>query len=275
MANGSGLAIAGIIIGIVVATQVSDFESADLDLPDVNSTRDDDVDSTRDDNADSTRDEDDDSTRREVPTRIDAGIPGVEVAGAVTSVEGSAKVVALTFSSGPDPANTPQILDILDRHGVPATFCVIGEQARDYPELVRRISDEGHTLCSQGLSQDPQLAGRDDAEIRAEIEGARAAIQAAAPGAAVPYFRAPAGEFSARVNEIAEAYEHTPLGWSVDPRDWAQPGPAAIVDAVLDSARPGAIFVLHDGGGDRSDTVAALDVLITDLRTEGYEIVVP
>ncbi|HEX6326926.1 MAG TPA: polysaccharide deacetylase family protein [Jiangellaceae bacterium] len=274
MANGSGLAIAGIIIGIVVATQVSDFESADLDLPDVNSTGDDNVDSTGDDNVDSTGDEDDDSTNGEVPTRIDAGIPGVEVAGAVTSVEGSAKVVALTFSSGPDPANTPQILEILDRHGVPATFCVIGEQARDYPELVRRISDEGHTLCSQGLSQDHQLAGRHDAEIRAEIEGARAAIQAAAPGVAVPYFRAPAGVFSPRVNEIAEAYEHTPLGWSVDPRDWAQPGPAAIVDAVLDSARPGAIVVLHDGG-DRSDTVAALDVLITDLRTEGYEIVVP
>ncbi|HSJ62252.1 MAG TPA: polysaccharide deacetylase family protein [Jiangellaceae bacterium] len=272
MANGSGLAIAGIIIGIVVATQVSDFESADSDLPDASSTS--------DDNADSTLDEDDDPTQQdptqqEVPTRIDAGIPGVEVAGAVTSVEGSAKVVALTFSSGPDPGNTPQILDVLGRHGVPATFCMTGEQARDYPELVRRISDEGHTLCSQGLSQDPQLAGRDDAQIRAEIEGARAAIQAAVPGVAVPYFRAPAGEFSAEVNEIAEAYEHTPLGWSVDPRDWAQPGPAAIVDAVLESARPGAIVVLHDGGGNRSDTVAALDMLITDLQTEGYQIVVP
>jgi peptidoglycan/xylan/chitin deacetylase (PgdA/CDA1 family) len=283
MANGSGLAIAGIIIGIVVATQVSDFESADLDLPDVNSTRDDDTDSTRDDDADSTRDGDADSTRdgdadstrREVPTRIDAGIPDVEVAGAVTSVEGSAKVVALTFSSGPDPAYTPQILDVLDRHEVPATFCVIGEQVRDHPELVRRISDEGHTLCSQGLTQDAGLNHREDAEIRAEIEGGRDAIQAAAPGAGVPYFRAPAGAFSAEVNDVAEANDHTPLGWSIDPRDWEQPGAAAIVDTVLDEVNPGDIVVLHDGGGDRSDTVAALDSLISELQNEGYEIVVP
>jgi peptidoglycan/xylan/chitin deacetylase (PgdA/CDA1 family) len=275
MANGSGLAIAGIIIGIVVATQVSDFESADLDLPDVNSTGDEDSDSTGAEDSDSTGAEDSDSTQQDVPTQIDAGSPGVQMAGAVTSVEGSANVVALTFSSGPDPAYTPQILDVLDRHGVPATFCVVGEQVRDYPELVRRISDEGHTLCSQGLTQDAGLPHREDAEIQAEIEGGRVAIQAAAPGVGVPYFRAPAGAFSAEVNDIAEAYDHTPLGWSLDSSDWEQPGAAAIVDTVLDEVNPGDIVVLHDGGGDRSDTVAALDVLITALQNEGYEIVVP
>jgi peptidoglycan/xylan/chitin deacetylase (PgdA/CDA1 family) len=183
--------------------------------------------------------------------------------------------VALTFSSGPDPAYTPQILDVLDRHGVPATFCLIGEQVQDHPELVRRISDEGHTLCSQGLTQDAGLPHREDAEIQAEIEHGRDAIQAAAPGVGVPYFRAPAGAFSADVNDIAAAYDQTPLGWSLDPRDWKQPGAAEIVETVLGEVDPGDIVVLHDGGGDRSDTVAALDALITGLQNEGYEIVVP
>lgn len=266
MANGTGAAVAGLIIGIVIATQAGDFESADLDLPDVDSSQEEDADS---------QEEDADSTQEEVPTQIDAGISGVEMTGAVTSVDSGAKVVALTFSSGPDPAHTQQVLDVLERHDVQATFCVIGEQAWEHPELVGRIADEGHTLCNQGLTQDANLADRDDAEIQAEIEGGRDAIQAAVPSVEVPYFRAPAGAFSAEVNEIAEAYDHTPLGWSLDPRDWEQPGAAAIVDTVLAEVNPGDIVVLHDGGGDRSDTVAALDTLITDLQNEGYEIVDP
>ena len=122
MANGSGLAITGVIIGIVVATQVSDFESADLDLPGVNSPRDEDVDSTWDEDADSTRDDDARSRPRDVPTQVDAGVPGGEVTGAVTSVESRFEVVPLSF--GPGPAYTPLIPDVVDRHGVPATFCV-------------------------------------------------------------------------------------------------------------------------------------------------------
>jgi peptidoglycan/xylan/chitin deacetylase (PgdA/CDA1 family) len=269
MANGTGVAITGLIIGIVVATQAGDFERVDIDLPD--STRE--WDSDTDWDAD--RDPDADREPREYPTQIDAGSPGVAMAGAVTSVDDGAKVVALTFSSGPDPVFTPQMLDILDRHDVPATFCVIGEQARDHPELIRRIADEGHTLCSQGLSQDLDLADLDDAGIQAEIVAAGNAIQAAAPGVAVPFFRAPGGGFSTRVNDIAEASGHAPLGWSFDPYDWQQPGVTAISDTVLDEILPGDILVLYDGGGDRSDTVAALDTLITDLRNEGYEIVVP
>lgn len=103
MANGSGLAIAGIIIGIVVATQVSNVESADVDVPDVNSTADEDVNSTGDEDADSTSDEDADSTGQEVPTQIDAGLPGVEIAEAVTSVERQcqSRGIDLFFRPGP------------------------------------------------------------------------------------------------------------------------------------------------------------------------------
>lgn len=269
MANGTGVAITGLIIGIVVATQAGDFESVDIDLPD----RDRQWDSDTDWDAD--REPDADRDPQPIPTQVDGGIADVAMAGALTSVDDGVKAVALTFSSGPDPLYTPSILDILGRHDVPATFCVNGEHAWDHPELVRRIADEGHTLCSQGLGEDLALAGRDDAGIQAEIDAAGAAIQAAAPGVAVPYFRAPGGDFSGRVNDIAEASGHTPLGWSLDPYDWEQTGVTAISDTVVDDVLPGDILVLYDGGGDRSDTVAALDTLITDLRNEGYEIVVP
>jgi peptidoglycan/xylan/chitin deacetylase (PgdA/CDA1 family) len=272
MANGTGAAIAGLIIGIVIATQAGDFESADIDLPDnADSDQSEGTDSDQSDGTDGDRSDNADSAPADVPTQFDGGSTGVAMPGAVTSVNGSAKVVALTFSSSPDPAYTADILDILDRHGVPATFCVAGEQARDNPELIRRIAEEGHALCNQGLTQDPQLADRDDAAIQSEIEGGRDAIQAAGPDVTVPFFRASGGAFSPRVNDIAEAYGHTPLGWSLDPGDWEQLDASPLVDEVI----PGDVIVLHDGGGDRSDTVAALYTLITDLRDEGYEIVVP
>jgi peptidoglycan/xylan/chitin deacetylase (PgdA/CDA1 family) len=164
----------------------------------------------------------------------------------------------LTFSSGPDPAYTPQILDILARHDVPAIFCVNGEQAREHPDLIRLIADDGHTLCSLGMSEDLDRA-----------------IQAAAPGVEVPYFRAPGGSFSTDVNDLAVASGYVPLGWSLDPYGWEQQGVTAISDTVVDEVVPGDIVLLYDGGGDRSDTVTALDELISGLRNEGYEIVVP
>lgn len=110
MANGSGLAITGVIIGVIVATQVGDFESADIDLPDVSVERDGDPDSSSDDDSDSRRDgdsdsgRDDDSRPRAVPTQVDAGSNAVQMAGAVTSVDGGAGLVP----------------------GVPAEFCVTG-----------------------------------------------------------------------------------------------------------------------------------------------------
>jgi peptidoglycan-N-acetylglucosamine deacetylase len=91
----------------------------------------------------------------------------------------------------------------------------------------------------------------------------------------VPFYRAPGGNFSAEVIAVAADYGQQPLGWSIDPRDWTEPGMDAIKTAVLDGVSPGSVVLLHDGGGDQSETVDALDGIITALRAAGYEFVIP
>jgi peptidoglycan/xylan/chitin deacetylase (PgdA/CDA1 family) len=187
----------------------------------------------------------------------------------------SGQTVALTFSSGPDPLYTPDILDILDAHGVKATFCILGTQAEEHPQLVEQIAAEGHVLCDHTMTYDYALAARDDATIRAEIEGGLSAIRAAVPGASVPFFRAPGGNFSAKLVDIAASFDQASLGWNVDPRDWETPGAAAIRASVVDAVQPGSIVVLHDEGPNRGGTVEALPGIIEDLIAEGYQFVTP
>jgi peptidoglycan/xylan/chitin deacetylase (PgdA/CDA1 family) len=167
------------------------------------------------------------------------------------------------------------VLDILDGHGVDATFCVGGTDVLAQPELIRRIAAEGHALCDQGLGHDVGLATRSDDRIRREIGLTLDAITATAPDATVSFFRAAGGGFSTRLNDIAAAYGLVPLGWSIDIADSAGPGVRAIVDSVLDRAEPGAVILLHDGGLGQSTTVAVLDSLIRELHQAGYELVIP
>ncbi|WP_157987878.1 polysaccharide deacetylase family protein [Jiangella endophytica] len=185
------------------------------------------------------------------------------------------RTVALTFDDGPHPEQTPQVLRILRRYDITATFCVVGEMARLYPKLVREIADEGHRLCDHTITHDTSLPDRDPDVIEDEIAGTLDAIEDAVPGVDVPFFRSPGGNFAANVNEIAAEHDQVPLGWSVDPGDWRKPGAHAIHDYVAENVHPGAIVLLHDGGGDRAGTVAALPAIIETLRAAGYEFVLP
>jgi peptidoglycan-N-acetylglucosamine deacetylase len=183
----------------------------------------------------------------------------------VTGVEGAAPVartVALTFDDGPDPRWTPQVLDLLARHHAVATFCVVGENAIRHPELVRAIVDAGMQLC--------------DHSHRHEIDPSRPGAGMAhddltkLAGTDVPWFRAPGGVWSAAVQRAADAHGMRPLGWSVDSRDWTRPGVGAIVEQVQQQMRPGAVALLHDGGGLRDQTVAALEELLPWLTARCY-----
>lgn len=166
--------------------------------------------------------------------------------------------VALTFDDGPDPRWTPQVLELLRRHRVKATFCVVGELVAAYPELVRRIAGAGHTLCNHSWSHDFGLGSRPRAEIRRDLERTNAAIRTAAPGHKISYYRQPGGAWTRRVVEVAEQLGMSSLHWAVDPRDWARPGAGAIADEVAATTGRGAIVLLHDGGGERDGTVDAL-----------------
>lgn len=183
--------------------------------------------------------------------------------------------IALTFDDGPNLDYTPDVLDILRDHDVTATFCVLGDNAAAHPDLIRRIVAEGHTLCNHTITHDLTLRHKRELVIHAEIGGTVAAIRTAVPDAQIPFFRAPGGYFVDTLNDIAADYDQTPLGWSLDPADWRKPGADAIHAEVVDGAHPGAIVLLHDGGGDRSGTVKALPRIIDSLLRAGYTFVVP
>lgn len=176
------------------------------------------------------------------------------------------RAVALTFDDGPDPVWTPQVLDHLRRHGVTATFCVVGNRVRQHPTLMARIVREGHQLCNHSWRHDVDLGDRSRSEIRADLDRTTRAIRAAVPGAKVPFYRQPGGRWTPEVVSVVKELGMVPLHWTVDPKDWAKPTAPTIVARVKDGARPGSVVLLHDGGGDRAATVAACPALIADLK---------
>jgi peptidoglycan/xylan/chitin deacetylase (PgdA/CDA1 family) len=183
-------------------------------------------------------------------------------------------VVALTFDDGPNPDSTPAILAILRAANIKATFCIVGYAATHYPQLVRQIHDEGHTLCDHTAHHVMGLGTKSPDVITAEIRDDADIIEKAA-GVRPLFFRAPGGTWAP--NLIAEVHRQDmrALGWAVDPADYKRPGAAVITARILAQLRPGAVILMHDGGGDRSQTVAQLAGLIDHLRALGYTFAVP
>ncbi|ARQ13186.1 chitooligosacharide deacetylase 1 (plasmid) [Rhizobium etli] len=204
----------------------------------------------------------------EVPNECDAG-----------AGKGS---VYLTFDDGPHPFCTPEVLDVLAEHGVPATFFVIGEYAADQPKLIQRMIAEGHEVANHTMTH-PDLSICEPSEVQRQILEADRAIKGASGQAPVRHIRAPYGIWTEDVLTTAASAGLTAVHWSVDPRDWSNPGVDAIVGAVLDSIRPGAIVLLHDGcppselqpGNDASlryQTISALSRIIPALHDRGFVI---
>nr|BFE76114.1 hypothetical protein GCM10020092_094150 [Actinoplanes digitatis] len=194
--------------------------------------------------------------------------PGVPV----VNTAGKGKRLALTFDDGPSPY-TAQVLDLLAEQQVKATFCMVGEEVEKYPELVRRMVAEGHRLCNHSWKHD-DLGKVTAAAARDDIVRTDEAIAAAAPGATVPYFRAPYGSWG-RSAKVGNELGHTPLGWVVDPDDWLLPGAEVIADRIEKQLTPRAIVLVHDGGGEREQTVAALTKLIPKLKHDGWRFDMP
>lgn len=185
------------------------------------------------------------------------------------------KVIYLTFDDGPSEQYTPPVLALLERYHAHAVFCEIGTNVRAHPELTRLVVAGGHRLCDHTLTHDERLRYRSAARIRYDVDGGLHALQAAAPGVTVRYFRAPAGAWSPRVRAAARRDGMVSLTWSVDPRDWSRPGVAHILSAVRAQRRDRAVVLMHDGGGPREQTVAALRVLLPELAAAGYRFELP
>ncbi|MFB6557589.1 MULTISPECIES: polysaccharide deacetylase family protein [unclassified Streptomyces] len=184
--------------------------------------------------------------------------------------QGAGRQVAITIDDGPDPRWTPQVLETLRKNHVKATFCMIGTKAQKYPELVRAVAADGHQLCDHSVDHDVTMDHKPVAYQRQQILDGKAMIEKAVPGVPVTYYRAPGGAFTPDSRAIAAASGMRPLGWSVDPKDWSRPGLKAILSAVEGKLPQQPTVLFHDGGGDRSETVAALKEYLPWLTEQGY-----
>lgn len=178
--------------------------------------------------------------------------------------------MALTFDDGPGPY-TEQILQLLQRYGVPATFFVVGEQLSYFSAGVTREVALGMSVGDHTQSH-RDLETLKPADQQAQIIQQTSAI--GSYGAPFPrLFRPPYGNWNEATLSILKKQKMLTVLWTIDSEDWQRPGVEAIVSNVVSKAAPGAIVLLHDAGGDRSQTVAALPAIIQRLRAQGYRLV--
>jgi peptidoglycan/xylan/chitin deacetylase (PgdA/CDA1 family) len=205
--------------------------------------------------------------RSDLPHATGTAQPNPAGAGALNT---AGQTVALTFDDGPSRW-TPTILAVLRRRHVPATFCMLGDEARRYPAYARRVVRDGHQVCnhSRDHADMPRLSAARD---RREVVAAERQIRDAA-GIAPRLFRFPYGTSDRIARAAVDGYGLHALFWDVDPKDWTRPPARTITSRILAGVRPGSVVLMHDGGGDRSHTAASLDATITALRQRGYRFV--
>lgn len=192
---------------------------------------------------------------------------------------GGDKVIALTFDDGPWEGTTAEILDILAANEAKATFFTIGERITDDKvDLLKRMANEGHQICTHtwdhasGSGQGVNLSYMTKSEQREEVEKGQQAIADATGKKASTVFRAPGGNFPVKVWRNVSDLVSAEIGWNIDTVDWQKPGADYIVQQIL-AAEPGSIVLMHDGGGDRSQTVQALRQALPQLKEQGYRFI--
>lgn len=181
--------------------------------------------------------------------------------------------IALTFDDGPW-YDTTQFVHVLEREHVVATFFQIGDQISEYAQhgLDRRMLKDGDMIGDHTWNYGGDVAAGGPGAAT-QITEAAAAIRRATGGFTPCLFRAPGGNVTPALLRTARSLGFTTIQWDIDPRDWATPGTSEIYDNVVSNAHDGAIAIQHDGGGNRSETLAALPLEIRTLRNQGYRFV--
>jgi peptidoglycan-N-acetylglucosamine deacetylase len=206
--------------------------------------------------------------RRSIPVIL--GLSLLIALAGPSSASGRQKTVALTFDGGPS-GYTPKIERILQRKHVRSTFFWVGSRTFGWEKVVRRIADEGHEVANHSWFHDdltmlsPDAVRRDLARTNrrlARLTGKRPTI-----------FRPPYGAINPQIRQVAAGLGLRTVIWDADSLDWTSPGCEEIVRLVMSRVRPGAIVLLHDGGGNRTQTVCALPRIIRNLRGRGYRFV--
>jgi cellulose synthase/poly-beta-1,6-N-acetylglucosamine synthase-like glycosyltransferase/peptidoglycan/xylan/chitin deacetylase (PgdA/CDA1 family)/spore germination protein YaaH len=198
----------------------------------------------------------------------------------VERLGGKGRRVALTFDDGPDERNTGRLLDVLREVHAPATFFVVGDQAMRFPDLVERESDEGHLVGNHSFTH-PRMETLTPREAAAQLASTERLVEGLT-GVRTPLFRAP---YTAEIDpdrpedlialRVALQNGYLFVGANIDPDDWKAKDANTLVRKIVSDVTRGVgrIVVLHDGGGDRSRTIAAVRKLVPELRSRGYELV--
>lgn len=181
------------------------------------------------------------------------------------------KLVALTFDDGPDPQYTAQILDALAKYNAKATFFVIGEEAERYPELIKRQAREGHEVANHTYRHHFR-DGHSPAVLKRELDKSDKVIKELT-GYSPSLFRPIAGYYDKEIvsTAVASGYNVILWSWHQETRDWSRPGANKIVENVISDTRPGDVIIFHDAGGDRTQTVKALERILELLYKNGYK----
>ena len=199
------------------------------------------------------------------PTRSSAPAATAPATVATTPVA-YAGTIYFTFDDGPHPTWTPKMLAVLRKYGIHAVFFEIGQNVASYPSITRNLRYYGNKIGNHTWSH-PDLTTLSTTSVISQLNRMESAL-----GYRPRCVRPPYGATNSRIATIIANRGQRQILWTVDPRDWSRPGTTTIVNRVLANVRPGARILMHDGGGDRSQSVAAADILIPKLRARGYVI---
>ncbi|GGW91931.1 bifunctional polysaccharide deacetylase/glycosyltransferase family 2 protein [Streptomyces lomondensis] len=212
----------------------------------------------------------------DVPDDVLNGGPIVTFRGGqATTVSVPDRTIALTFDDGPNPTWTPEVLEILEKYDVPATFFLVGSMVSRYPGIVADMVEQGHEVGIHTFTH-VDLSYQSDARVRREMEQTQLALAGAA-GITTTLFRAPySSQTDAIDNYSWPVYKklgqdgYTSVFVDTDSDDWKRPGVAKIVQWATPEKNKGASVLFHDAGGERSQTIAALPKYIEKMRAKGY-----
>ncbi|HET8988207.1 MAG TPA: polysaccharide deacetylase family protein [Humibacillus sp.] len=195
-----------------------------------------------------------------------AAAPTATATTVATAPVAYAGTVYFTFDDGPHATWTPKMLAVLRKYGAKAVFFEVGQNVSWYPSITRSLRSNGMLIGNHTWSH-PNLTTLSTASVTWQLNKMESAL-----GYRPRCVRPPYGATNSRIATIIANRGQRQILWTVDPRDWSRPGTWTIVNRVLANVRPGSRILMHDGGGDRSQSVAALDILIPKLRARGYVI---
>jgi len=189
----------------------------------------------------------------------------------IRHVKTTAKIVALTYDDGPDEPYTEQILNVLNKNQVKATFFVLGGNAKAYPNLIKEIMSQGHELGNHTMSHD-KMKGKSVETMAKDIQAVDTILRNQGYQKDIP-FRAPFGITSDNLKAALQRLNKEHVLFNFLPQDWTKISAEQIYNNVMKEMKPGLIITLHDGGHRRENTVKATQMLITTLKQQGYRFV--